>query len=49
MWAVKLSKERQKDECVCECGYKTLKHFERCPKCNSEAYHTTIIFGKKEE
>ena len=29
--------------CECEdCGYKPLKHFEVCPKCNSQAFHRCI-------
>jgi len=32
-----------KDKCLCEdCdSKKILQHFERCPKCFSEAYHYT--------
>jgi len=34
------SEECRKHECECEnCGYYKLKHFQRCPKCFSEAFH----------
>ena len=33
-----MSLENKRAECE-DCGYKPLKYFERCPKCNSEAYH----------
>lgn len=38
----KLDKERLKEICECVCGYYPLKHFQRCPKCNSEAFHKVI-------
>jgi Zn finger protein HypA/HybF involved in hydrogenase expression len=45
----KVITDRDKDVCECEnCKYKTLKHFEECPKCFSRAYHKTIIEYKEE-
>lgn len=48
-----MEKERYGDECKCEtCGYEPLKHFEKCPNCNSESYHITTKeseINRKEE
>ena len=41
-------KNIEKDECMCEnCKYSPLKHFECCPKCESEGFHITIKIDKK--
>jgi len=39
----KLLEYEEKQDCNCEnCGYSKLKHFQRCPKCYSEAWHNVI-------
>jgi len=46
-----LSEEYKKQICECEsCGYHPLKHLERCPYCNSEAFHRyKAKYNKKED
>jgi len=45
-----LSEEEQKHICKCEgCGFKPLKHFQRCPKCYSEAWHSIINHNIKQK
>ena len=29
-------------QCKCECGFSPIKHFQPCPHCKSEGYHTHI-------
>ena len=39
-----LNERTMKDICECEqCGKYPLKHLEKCPHCNSEAYHKTKV------
>lgn len=38
---MKLTEECKKHECSCEnCNFYPLKHFQKCPKCYSEAFHS---------
>ncbi len=46
----KMDEERISHVCECEgCGYYPLSHLEKCPKCNSEAYHTRMNISNEEE
>lgn len=45
-----MDEERQKEICECEdptCKYYPLLHFERCPRCNSKAFHNYDIARNK--
>ena len=47
-----LSEEIQKEVCICEdnnCKYYPLKHFEKCPKCKSTAFHLKVIIKEDEK
>ena len=45
-----LDEKRKKEWCYCECGCKEkIRHFEKCPNCNSEAFHLTVIKAPEED
>lgn len=44
-----LDEKRKKEWCYCECGSKEkIRHFEKCPSCNSESFHLTVIQAPEE-
>ena len=44
-----LTEEEIKQKCMCEdprCAHAPLKHFQKCPKCGSRAWHKIIKKGE---